>query len=122
VSGPRKRGLARSLREYRARVTIRHFTDPACPFAFSAERQRHRLLWLYGAQIDWQLHMVVLREEKREWQHTEGYRRLQLEYGMPIDWRERLWLAATVHACRTVVAARLRWPDRAGALLRRCAC
>ena len=55
-------------------VTIRHFTDPACPFAFSAERQRHRLLWLYGDQIDWQLHMVVLREEKREWQHTEGYR------------------------------------------------
>ena len=100
-------------------VTIRHFTDPACPFAFSAERQRHRLLWLYGDQIDWRLHMVVLREEKREWKHTERYRRLQLEYGMPIDWRERIWLAATVHACRAVVAARLRWPDRAGALLRR---
>ena len=63
--------------------------------------------------------MVVLREEKGEWQHSEGYRRLQLEYGMPIDWRERLWLAATVHACRAVVAARLRWPDRAGVLLRR---
>ena len=100
-------------------VTIRHFTDPGCPLAFSAERQRHRLLWLYGDQIDWQLHMVVLREEKREWRDSEGYRRLQLEHGMPIDWRERLWLAATVHACRAVVAARLRWPDRADALLRR---
>jgi predicted DsbA family dithiol-disulfide isomerase len=100
-------------------VSIRHFTDPACPFAFSAERQRHRLLWLYGAQIDWQLHMVVLREEKREWQHSDGYRSLHLQYGMPIDWSERVWLAATIHACRAVVAARLRWPDRAGALLRR---
>jgi 2-hydroxychromene-2-carboxylate isomerase len=100
-------------------VTIRHFTDPACPFAFSAERQRHRLLWLYGDQIDWELHMVVLREEKHDWRHSEGYRRLHLQYGMPIDWSERLWLAATVHACRAVVAARLRWPDRAGALLRR---
>jgi 2-hydroxychromene-2-carboxylate isomerase len=100
-------------------VTIRHFTDPACPFAFSAERQRHRLLWLYGDQIEWEVHMVVLREEKVEWQHSDGYRRLHLLYGMPIDWRERPWLAATVHACRVVVAARLRWPDRAGLLLRR---
>jgi 2-hydroxychromene-2-carboxylate isomerase len=100
-------------------VTIRHFTDPACPFAFSAERQRHRLLWLYGDQIDWELHVIVLREEKREWQHSEGYRSLHLQYGMPIDWSERLWLAATVHACRALVAARLRWPDRADALLRR---
>lgn len=100
-------------------VTIRHFTDPACPFAFSAERQRQRLLWLYGDQIEWRLHMVVLREDKREWQHSDLYRNLHLQYGMPIDWRERLWLAATVHACRAVVAARLRWPDRCGALLRR---
>ena len=100
-------------------VTIRHFTDPACPFAFSAERQRHRLLWLYGDQIDWELHLVVLREEKGEWTHSEGFRRLQLQYGMPIDWRERVWLQATVHACRAVVAARLRWPDRADLLLRR---
>ena len=119
MSGPRERGLASSLREHRARVTIRHFTDPACPFAFSAERQRHRLLWLYGDQIAWDLHLIVLREEKSEWRHSEGMRRLQLAYGMPIDWRERLWTAATIHACRAVVAARLRWPDRADLLLRR---
>jgi 2-hydroxychromene-2-carboxylate isomerase len=100
-------------------VTIRHFTDPGCPFAFSAERQRHRLLWLYGDQIEWELHLVVLREEKREWQHSETYRSLHVQYGMPLDWRERLWLQATVHACRAVVAARLRWPDRAEVFLRR---
>ena len=45
-----------------APVLIRHFTDPSCPFAFSAERQRLRLLWLYGEQIDWELHVVVLTE------------------------------------------------------------
>ena len=38
---------------------------------------------------------------------------------MPIDSRERLWNASTVHACRAVVATRLRWPDREAALLRR---
>ena len=47
-----------------APVLIRHYTDPSCPFAFSAERQRLRLLWLYGAQIEWELHMVVLMEER----------------------------------------------------------
>jgi predicted DsbA family dithiol-disulfide isomerase len=102
-----------------APVTIRHFTDPGCPFAFSAERQRHRLLWLYGDQIAWELHMIVLAERKGEWRSSARFRELQLRYGMPIDWRERLWGAATIHACRAVVAARLRWPERAGALLRR---
>jgi hypothetical protein len=45
----------------RAPVLIRHYTDPTCPYAFSAERRRLRLLWLYGEQIDWELHMVALR-------------------------------------------------------------
>ena len=49
-------------------VRIRHFTDPGCPFAFSAERQRLRLEWLYGDQLRWSTHMVVLREESSpEW-------------------------------------------------------
>jgi predicted DsbA family dithiol-disulfide isomerase len=101
-------------------VTIRHFTDPQCPFAFSAERQRMRLLWLYGDQIAWELHMVVLAEERAdEWPFAESYRRLQQRYGMPIDWRPRRWSPASIHACRAVVAARLRWPDREEALLRR---
>jgi predicted DsbA family dithiol-disulfide isomerase len=101
-------------------VTIRHFTDPGCPFAFSAERQRLRLLWLYGDQIAWELHMIVLHPERgEEWTSGETFRRLYLLYGMPIDWRPRLWDQATIHACRAVVAARLRWPDHEEALLRR---
>ena len=47
----------------RTPVRIRHFTDPGCPFAFSAERQRLRLEWLYADQLEWSTHMVVLREE-----------------------------------------------------------
>ena len=47
-----------------APVLIRHYTDPSCPFAFSAERQRLRLEWLYGAQLEWELHMVVLSDER----------------------------------------------------------
>jgi predicted DsbA family dithiol-disulfide isomerase len=106
-----------------APVLIRHYTDPSCPFAFSAERQRLRLLWLYGAQIDWELHMVVLSEERPGADYppekvSEGRRRIQLLYGMPIDWRP-VEAAASLPACRAIVATRLRAPDREAALLRR---
>jgi predicted DsbA family dithiol-disulfide isomerase len=106
-----------------APVLIRHFTDPSCPWAFSAERQRLRLLWLYGEQIDWELHMVVLSETPPEGRTPEwvsdGYRQLAMRYGMPIDWRHRVRVAPSVHACRAVVAVRLRWPEHEAAMLRR---
>jgi predicted DsbA family dithiol-disulfide isomerase len=106
-----------------APVLIRHFTDPGCPFAFSAERQRLRLLWLYGPQIEWELHMVVLAEERPGAEFppervSESRRRLHLLYGMPIDWRP-VELGASLPACRAVVATRLHAPDREAALLRR---
>ena len=104
-------------------VLIRHYTDPSCPWAFSAERQRFRLLWLYGEQIAWELHMVVLSETPPEEFTVErlssAYRGLALKFGMPIDWSERIHVAPSVHACRAVVATRLRWPEREAALLRR---
>jgi predicted DsbA family dithiol-disulfide isomerase len=119
AAGVRPGGETRQL----APVLIRHFTDPSCPWAFSAERQRLRLLWLYGEQIDWELHMVVLSEEVPEDFTPEklsgAYRRLALRYGMPIDWSERLRVAPSIHACRAVVATRLRWPEHEAAMLRR---
>jgi hypothetical protein len=60
-----------------------------------------RLRWLYGDQLGWELRMIVVREERGTgWPHE----------------RES---AATIHACRAVVAARLRWPDREETMLRR---
>jgi predicted DsbA family dithiol-disulfide isomerase len=115
VSGAPKGGAAP--------VLIRHYTDPSCPWAFSAERQRLRLLWLYGEQIDWELHVVVLSEEAGEDYSPErlsgAYRELALRYGMPIDWSERVRVAPSIHACRAVVATRLRWPGHEAAMLRR---
>lgn len=103
-------------------VLIHHYTDPTCPFAFSSERQRLRLEWLYGDQLDWELHMVVLAEAPRTDVPPEkvsaGRRKLQLDYGMPIDWRP-VALGPSVDACRAVVAARLHAPEREDALLRR---
>jgi predicted DsbA family dithiol-disulfide isomerase len=104
-------------------VRIRHFTDPMCPFAFSAERQRLRLEWLYGDQIGWSTHMVVLSEvpdpELPAEKLAKGRRKLHERYGMPMAWTPAPTPAASVRACRAVVAAQLHAPDQAAALLRR---
>jgi hypothetical protein len=81
-----------------------------------------RLQWLFGDQIEWELHMVVLSTEPNHdidmaWL-SANLRRLAQQYGMPIDWRARRYAAATVHACRAVVAVRLRWPEAEDAFLR----
>ncbi len=48
------------------RLEIIHFTDPACPFAFSAEPIRLRLRWHYGDQLIWRTRMIVLTLETGE--------------------------------------------------------
>ncbi len=104
-------------------VRIRHFTDPGCPFAFSAERQRLRITWLYGDQLEWSTHLVVLSEEPPTAYTPErlaaGRKRLHERYGMPMAWTPPPPLAATIDASRAVVAARLRTEDGCGPLLRR---
>jgi 2-hydroxychromene-2-carboxylate isomerase len=105
-------------------VRIRHFTDPMCPFAFSAERQRLRLQWLYGDQLGWSTHMVVLAEQRRADYPPErlaqGRRRLHERYGMPMAWTPPPAVAASLPASRAVVAVRERGGEqRCGGLLRR---
>jgi predicted DsbA family dithiol-disulfide isomerase len=107
-------------------VHVREFTDAACPFAFSAEPAIWRLRWLYGDALDWETRMVVLSETPEDYDRrgftpelqSKGLRDLQQRYGMPIDWRLRPRMTATVHAARAVVAARLNAPDRERDLLR----
>jgi len=77
-------------------VTIRYFTDPACP----PDPARMRLRWLYGDQVAWELCMIGVRELRGE------------------GWPDDAGSDATIHACRAVVGTRLRWPDREDAMLR----
>jgi predicted DsbA family dithiol-disulfide isomerase len=108
-------------------LVINDFTDPACPFAFSAEPARLKLRWLYGDQIEWRPRMVVLSESPRDYEakgftperQQQALSEIQAKYGMPIETRLRPRMMATVHACRAVVAARLRAPEKEEALLRR---
>ena len=109
-----------------ADVCITEFTDPGCPWAYSAEPFRRKLRWLYGDAIDWSYRMVVLAEDPQEYidkgltpeKLSAGFSKIARDHGMPIDTALRSRVAATAPACRAVVAARLRAPEAEEALLR----
>jgi predicted DsbA family dithiol-disulfide isomerase len=109
-----------------ADVCITEYTDPACPWAYSAEPFRRRLDWLYGERLEWRVSLVVLSESPEDYTArgitpvmlAAGHARIAAEHKMPIDTRERP-LAASAPACRAVVAARIHAPERMRALLRR---
>jgi len=100
-------------------LDVQLFTDPACPFAFSAEPARLRLRWHYGDQLRWRTTMIVLTLEPGEAEKlAEGAPTLQRLHGMPIDPAPYPRPASSEPACRAVVAARLHAPGAAEALLR----
>jgi predicted DsbA family dithiol-disulfide isomerase len=101
-------------------LQVTHFTDPACPFAFSAEPIRWRLRWHYGDQFVWHTRMIVLTLEPGEAEKlAEGAPNLQRRYGMPIDPAPYPRTASSEPACRAVVATRVHAPGTQEALLRR---
>src|SRR5215211_3793689 len=101
-------------------LEITLFTDPACPFAFSAEPVRQRLRWYYGDALSWRPRMIVLTLEPGEAEKlAEGAPTLQRRYGMPIDPAPYPRPASSEPACRAVVAARLNAPGAEQAMLRR---
>jgi protein-disulfide isomerase-like protein with CxxC motif len=109
-----------------ASLHITEYTDPACPWAYSAEPFRLKLEWLYGDAITWDLRMVGLSDDP-EAAVKAGFtpevlsgamKRIADLHGMPIDTAVRERMAASVPACRAVVATRLHAPEAERALLR----
>lgn len=96
-------------------VRITEFTDPACPWAYSAEPFRHRIDWLYEGSLEWEPRMVVLADSPAE-QEERGLTpeklraeqaQIAADHKMPIDTRERAYVPGSRAACRAVVAARV---------------
>jgi predicted DsbA family dithiol-disulfide isomerase len=52
--------MMRAVTTAPATIDVELFTDPACPFAFSAEPARLRLRWHYGDGLRWRTTMIVL--------------------------------------------------------------
>jgi 2-hydroxychromene-2-carboxylate isomerase len=106
-------------------LSATHYSDPACPWAYSASPALAVLYWRYGAGIDWRLVTIGLTEsgeqyEKRGYtpaKSARGYRRFR-RFGMPFTTEPRRRMPGTSRACRAIVATRLSDPTHEYAAFR----
>jgi 2-hydroxychromene-2-carboxylate isomerase len=94
------------------------YTDPGCPFAYSASPAFAVLDWRYQDGLSWRIVTIGLAETGRQYEErgysptmmAKGYRRFR-GHGMPFATEPRTRLAGTARACRAIVATRLRQPE-----------
>jgi protein-disulfide isomerase-like protein with CxxC motif len=106
-------------------ITVTHFTDPGCPWAYSASPAMAVLRWRYREQLQWRLVTIGLSENPERYIEA-GYTPMRMaignlrfrSYGMPFGSEPRARIAATGRACRTIVATRLLYPGREDEVLR----
>ena len=99
-------------------ISVTHFSDPGCPFAYSASPALATLRWRYGDQLAWRHVMIGLTEDAAQYAErgyttlwmAQGQRRFH-RFGMPFGTAPKQRLSATARACRAVVAVRLGRPE-----------
>jgi 2-hydroxychromene-2-carboxylate isomerase len=107
-------------------ISVTHFTDPGCPWAYSASPALAVLNWRYGDQLEWRLATIGLTEHAEQYlrrgyspaRAARGYLNFRRRWGMPFATEPRPRVTATSRACRAIVATRLRYPDREYAVFR----
>jgi protein-disulfide isomerase-like protein with CxxC motif len=95
-------------------ITAWHFSDPACPWAYSSRPAIARLRWRFGDQLDWRLVMIGLSETPDRYlemgytagRMAAGMRSFEQRFGMPFGAGVKPRVAASSRACRAVIAAR----------------
>ncbi len=94
-------------------VAVTHFTDPGCPWAYSARPALRTLEWRFGDQLDWELVMIGLAEDGKQYEQR-GYTPERMvrshptyaeRFGMPFGYHVKDHVAATSRACRAVMLA-----------------
>jgi 2-hydroxychromene-2-carboxylate isomerase len=108
------------------RITVTHFSDPACPFAYSAAPALAVLHWRYGEQLDWRLVTIGLSDSPRRYVEAgytpaamaAGVRNRFARFGMPLTAQPRSRVVASSRACRAIHAARRLHPGREDQVLR----
>jgi protein-disulfide isomerase-like protein with CxxC motif len=106
-------------------VSVIHYTDPGCPWAYSASPALAVLRWRYGDQLQWRLVTIGLAEDPKRYVDL-GYTPARMaagnllfrRFGMPFLAEPRERVAATARACRAIVATRLLDPARENDVLR----
>jgi protein-disulfide isomerase-like protein with CxxC motif len=100
-------------------IDVTHFSDPGCPWAWSASPALSVLQWRYGDQLAWRHVMIGLTESGSVYEgrgytparSARGYRSFR-HRGMPFATAPRERIHGTWPMCRVVVAARLLAPER----------
>ena len=100
-------------------MQLTHFSDPGCPWAWSAGPAFATLHWRYGDQLTWRLVLIGLSETAAQYERrgytgerqAKGYRNFRWR-GMPFATEPRPRMHATWPMCRVVVAARRLYPAR----------
>jgi predicted DsbA family dithiol-disulfide isomerase len=98
-------------------ITATLYSDPACPWGYSASPAIRVLEWRYGDQLKWELVVIGLTEEAAQYERR-GYTPLRgalgqlsfRRFGMPFSPSPKARVSATARACRAIVAARLTDP------------
>src|SRR5215210_6242041 len=99
-------------------ISVTHFSDPGCPWAYSASPAHAVLRWRYRDQLQWRLVVIGLTEEADQYvrrgytpaKSARGYLRFRRR-GMPFATQPRARVSATGLACRAIVATRLQAPE-----------
>jgi predicted DsbA family dithiol-disulfide isomerase len=107
-------------------IDVTLHTDPACPWAYSANPALRVLEWRFGEQLRWRLVVIGLRDELNEAARAgfdpartlHGNTTFRRRYGMPFGLVPKERAAATGRGCRAVVAARLDTPGSEWRVLR----
>lgn len=108
-----------------ATIRVDCFSDPGCPWGYSAGPALAALRWRYGSQLDWRFIAIGLTESGRQYEErgytptamAHGNRRFR-RYGMPFSVAPRSRMLGTGRACRAIVATREIAPDREWAVYR----
>lgn len=89
------------------------FSDPGCPWGYSADRCEAALQWRYGDQLDWDVVMIGLAEDGSQYT-DKGFTPEKMAammpnfskmFGMPFQYEPKDHMPATSPGCRAVVAA-----------------
>jgi protein-disulfide isomerase-like protein with CxxC motif len=96
------------------RIVAWHFSDPACPWAYSSRPAIARVRWRFGDQLDWRLVMIGLSETAERYERSgytparmaAGHRKFERRFGMPFGSGVKSRIAPSTRACRAIVAAR----------------
>jgi protein-disulfide isomerase-like protein with CxxC motif len=107
-------------------IEVLHFSDPGCPWAYSARPAHVRLRWRFGDQLAWRLVLIGLSESAEAYARrgftperaVAGHQAFRDRFGMPFALLPKPRMAGTGRACRAIVAAREQAPELAEPALR----